>query len=329
MSPAGRPGARTTLRPSGRRVTVAPVAPAEQSVEPDDLEDRRSFWTDYQPGFRFTSEEIGTPEFFAAVEANRYSLEPHIPEVACFEATRGLDVLEGGCGIATDGLQFARAGARYTGADFSATALSLAQHRFELEGAEGRFVRASLTELPFDDDSFDIVYSNGVVHHLPETAQVIREFHRVLRPGGRAAVMVYHRDSFNYRFTIMTLRRALVSTLLLPGASRVVGAITGESPQLLDEHARLLRTHGLGYLRDRQLFLNHNTDGPGNPLAKVYSRGDALALFSGFAHVETEVRYLNLRLFPGGERLAATALARRLERRWGWHLWVRATKAGG
>lgn len=298
-------------------------------TETDDLEDRRSFWTDYQPGFRFTDYEVGTPEFFAAVERSRYRLEPHIPEMADFPAARGLDVLEGGCGIATDGVQFARAGAAYTGVDFSATALSLARHRFELEGLEGRFERASLTELPFADASFDLVYSNGVIHHIPETERVVREFHRVLRPGGTAIAMVYHRDSFNYRFTIMTLRRALVATLLLPGASRAVGALTGESPELLDEHARLLRTHGLGYLRDRQLFLNHNTDGPGNPLAKVYSRGDAPALFAGFDRVRTTVRYLNLRTFPGGARLATTAPARRLERRWGWHLWVHATKARG
>ena len=290
------------------------------------VEERRDFWTDYQPGFRFTDEPVGSPEFFAAVEEHRYRLEPAIREFAGFERAAGLRVLEAGCGLATDGLQFARAGARYTGVDFSPTALELARRRFEAEGRDGEFVAGSITRLPFPDESFDLVYSNGVIHHLPETAAAVAEFHRVLRPGGRAVVMVYHRSSLNFYGNVMVLRRALAAPLLVPGASSAVARLTGEQPEVLEGHRELLREHGPRYLTDPGLFLSHNTDGPGNPLSKVYTAAGARRLFAAFARVDTSVRFLNLRIYPGGERLQRTALGRRLERRIGWHLWIEAVK---
>lgn len=293
-------------------------------IEP--VADRQGFWTQYQPGFRFSDAEPGTPQFFAEVERHRYQLESHIPEMAEFSRWQGRDVLEAGCGIGTDGLQFARAGARYTGMDFSPVALALAERRFDQEGVEGCFLEGSITDMPFPDASFDLVYSNGVIHHIPETERVASEMHRVLRPGGCAIVMVYHRKSINYAFSIMVLRRALVGMLRAPGAPKLVARVTGEPMDLLEHHRRLLAQHGRRYLTDRQLFLSHNTDGPGNPLSKVYTRDDVEHLFASFATVETNIRYLNARLYPGGQRFAATALGQQLARRWGWQLWVMAAK---
>jgi SAM-dependent methyltransferase len=217
--------------------------------------------------------------------------------------------MEGGCGIATDGINFARAGASYTGVDFSPTAIGIARERFADAGQDGTFVHGSIAELPFDDGSFDLVYSNGVIHHLPETEKVVREFHRVLRPGGKAVVMVYHRTSLNHHVNIMLVRRALAGLLLVPGADRAIAKATGEDPEVLQGHQDLLREHGLGYLRDRELFLSNNTDGPGNPLSKVYSREEARVLFSPFDTVRTRVRFLNLRAYPGGEKLNGTKVA--------------------
>jgi len=290
-------------------------------------ESAQEFWTQYQPGFRVSDAPVGTPEFYSRVQRERYLLEPDIPEMATFSVWRDKDVLEAGCGIATDGAQFARAGARYTGIDFSPTAVRLARERFEMQGLAGRFVQGSIVELPFADESCDLVYSMGVIHHLPDTERAVSEFHRVLRPGGRAIAMVYHRDSFNYRFTILTLRRALVSLLLLPGGPMVVARLTRERPDVLEGHRQLLREHGLSYLRDRRLFLSNNTDGPGNPLSKVYGREEARELFAQFEEVRTAARFLHLRSYPGGGRLASTALAKGLGSRWGWHLWVNARKA--
>ena len=294
------------------------------SAAPD--AEREAFWAQNQPGFRFADAPVGEPEFFAAVERHRYSLEPHIPDVVRFERWSGRDVLEVGCGIGTDGACFARAGARYTGLDFARSALELARRRFEVEALDGEFVEGSADALPFPGESFDLVYSHGVIHHIPETARAVAEFHRVLRPGGTALVMVYHRHSLNYHVTIMLVRRALAPVVALPRATPAVARLTGESEEVLERHRALLAAHGLRYLRDRDLFLSRNTDGPANPLSKAFSRGEAQTLFARFREVRVETRYLNLRLYPGGERLARTRVARRLERRLGWHLYVEAVK---
>jgi len=287
----------------------------------------RQFWSDYQPGFRFAGAPVGTPEFFEEVTRQRYELEPHIPEVVGFESWRGRDVLEAGCGIGTDGARFATAGARYTGLDSSPTALRLARRRFEIDGLPGRFAHGSVTQLPFRDESFDLVFSHGVIHHVERTDVAVKEFHRVLRPKGIALVMVYHRSSFNYYFSVMFLRRALVGLLAVPGAVGLVSKVTGEPPEVLEGHRKLLAKHRLRYLTDRSLFLSNNTDGPGNPLSKVYSKAEFRALLSPTgADVTTAIRYLNVRLYPGGARLARSGVGKRLERIAGWHLYVRSVK---
>jgi ubiquinone/menaquinone biosynthesis C-methylase UbiE len=293
---------------------------------PAELDRSVEFWSANQPGFRFSGFAPGTPEFFDEVAAHRYSLERAIDELVCFSDWEGRDVLEAGCGIGTDGVRFARAGARYTGLDFSPAALDLARRRFAFEQVDCRLIEGSVSELPFPADSFDLVYSHGVLHHVPDTEKAIDEIHRVLRPGGTAIVMVYHRRSLNYRVNIMLVRRLLAATLLLPGGVRVVAALTRESPEVIEGHRRLLTRHGLAYVRNSALFLSNNTDGPGNALSKVYSREEALHAFRAFSSASTETRFLNLRLYPGGERVAATPLGRRLERRYGWHLWLRAQK---
>jgi ubiquinone/menaquinone biosynthesis C-methylase UbiE len=284
------------------------------------------YWAGYQPGFHVSDASPGTPAFFREVEEHRYSTEPAILEFARFGEQAGKDVLEAGCGIATDGLNFARAGARYTGVDLSETALEIARPRFRDAGVDGRFVHSSITALPFADASFDLVYSNGVIHHVADTQRAVDEFHRVLRPGGSAVVMLYHRNSLNYYFNIMTLRRALVATLMLPGMVPMVAKITGEPEKILQGHVELLRKHGSRYLRDTSLFLSNNTDGPGNPLSRVYTEQQGRSLFSAFSRVDAAIRFLNLRIYPGGERLGATRPARWAERAIGWHLWIRADK---
>ena len=287
-----------------------------------------AFWSASQPGFRFTDAEPGSEQFFREIEEHRYALEPHIPDVARFDEWAGKDVLDVGCGLATDGSRFARAGAHYVGFDQAGVALELARRRFELEHLDGRFIEGDATRLPFPDGSFDLVWSHGVVHHIPETERAVAEFHRVLRPGGTALVMVYHRSSLNYRLNILVVRRTLAATLAVPGVARLLQRVVPADGDMVAEHRQLLRAHGLRYLGDTRLFLSKNTDGPGNPLSKVYSREEADRIFraAGFTDVDTVVRYLNLRLYPKGDRLAATALARRLERRIGWHLYVRAVR---
>jgi hypothetical protein len=138
--------------------------------------------------------------------------------------------------------------------------------------------------------------------------------------------MVYHRSSFNFYVSIMGVRRLLAAMLLVPGAPRAIARLTGEAPDVLDGHRELLRTHGLRYLTDSALFLNHNTDGPGNPLSKAYTAANLRRAFSQFTSVDTKVRFLNLRAYPVGSRLERLGPVQWLGRHYGWHLWIRATR---
>ncbi len=259
------------------------------------------------------------------VEAHRYTKEWHIPGAAEFDKARGLKVLEIGCGLGTDGAQFAEAGADYTGVDLTEAAVDLARRRFELSNLPGSFRTADAEKLDFADESFDVVYSHGVLHHTPETGKAIQEIHRVLRPGGRAVVMLYHRNSYNYRVNISIMRRAGAQLLRWKSGIKLVHKVTGEPMDSLRQHAKLLRTEKESYLKPDE-FLSQNTDGAGNPLARVYTRQEARELFKHFSEIEVKTYFLNKRWLPLIGSLLPRSLESSLASRWGWHLWIYATK---
>ncbi len=285
----------------------------------------RAFWQAHPCGTKFSDAEMGTPEFFERVEAHRYTKEWHIPEAADFDGARGLKVLEIGCGLGTDGAQFAKAGAHYTGVDLTEAAIDLARRRFEISGLPGEFRVADAENLDFANDTFDRVYSHGVLHHTPDTPGAIREIHRVLKPGGRAVVMLYHRGSYNYRIGIRVLRRAGARLLKSDGGIRIVHSLTGEPVESLREHAGLLAGKNNGQVSSDE-FLSQSTDGARNPLARVYSRREARELFKQFRQVELHAYFLNKRFIPLIGKLLPRLVESALASRWGWHLWIYATK---
>ena len=284
----------------------------------------RAFWQENPCGTKFADAPPGSRRFYELVEQHRYTKEWHIPAAAGFAETKNLKVLEIGCGLGTDGAQFANAGADYTGVDLTEAAVDLARRRFELTSLPGTFRMADAERLDFADESFDLVYSHGVLHHTPDTAGAIREVHRVLRPGGRAVVMLYHRDSYNYRVNISMLRRAGVHLLRFDGGVKFVHLITGESEDALREHAQRLKNER-AYLSSEE-FLSQNTDGAGNPLARVYSREEARELFKDFSQVELRTYFLNKKWLPVIGMILPRSIESRMAARWGWHLWVYARK---
>jgi len=301
--------------------------PSQSPIDPNnDLKERvRAFWQEHPCGTKFSDAAMGTPEFFERVEAHRYAKEWHIPDAADFAGAGGLRVLEIGCGLGTDGAQFAKAGADYTGVDLTEAAIELARKRFEIERLPGEFRVADGENLDFADSSFDLVYSHGVLHHTPDTARAVQEIHRVLKPGGRAIVMLYHRGSYNYRVGIRVLRRAGARLLKSESGIRVINRLTGEPVESLREHAGLLTASGNGYLASDE-FLSQSTDGAGNPLARVYSRREARELFKGFREVALRAYFLNKRFMPLIGNLLPRSFESALASRWGWHLWIYATK---
>ena len=136
--------------------------------------------------------------------------------------------------------------------------------------------------------------------------------------------MLYHRDSYNYRINISILRRAGVHLLRWNSGVKLVHLLTGETEDSLHEHARRLKA-GRAYL-DSEEFLSQNTDGAGNPLARVYSRREARELFKGFPRVELRTYFLNKRWLPVIGNILPRRLESQMASRWGWHLWIYATK---
>ncbi len=285
----------------------------------------RAFWQANPCGTKFADAPPGTRRFYELVADHRYQKEWHIPQAAGFASSQGLKVLEIGCGLGTDGAQFAEAGADYTGVDLTDAAIELARKRFELFNLSGKFQTADAEKLDFADDSFDLVYSHGVLHHTPDTERAVREIYRVLRPGGRAVVMLYHRDSYNYRVNISLLRRAGAQLLRWESGVTLVHRLTGESLESLQLHAAQIKHDQHSYL-ESNAFLSRNTDGAGNPLARVYSRHEARELFRDFAAIELRTYFLNKRWLPLVGSMLSRSAESRLASRWGWHLWIYATK---
>lgn len=153
------------------------------------------YWDEQPCGTRESTAALGSREFFAELEAARYRLEGFIPRLVDFPRWRGKQVLEVGCGLGTDTLQFLRAGARVTALDLSARSVHWARERAQQEGERALFLNADAERLPFADGTFDVVYSWGVLHHTPDTPRALEEVRDVLRPGGTALIMLYHRRS--------------------------------------------------------------------------------------------------------------------------------------
>lgn len=291
----------------------------------DELKGRvRAFWQEHPCGSKFSDAQTGTREFFQTVESHRYEKEWHIPEATNFAASRGLKVLEIGCGVGTDGAQFAKAGADYTGVDLTDAAVDLARTGFALADLRGRFLVSDAEDLDFPDASFDLVYSHGVLHHTPDIRAAISEIHRVLKPEGQAMVMLYHRGSYNYRVGIRILRRAGAGLLRSERGIKIVNRLTGEPIDSLREHAATLKNAN-GNVSAAEL-LNQSTDGAGNPLARVYSRSEARELFKQFHDVDLRTYFLNKRFIPLVGKLLPRSIEAALAARWGWHLWIYATK---
>jgi ubiquinone/menaquinone biosynthesis C-methylase UbiE len=173
---------------------MSPSSAADRSLN----EQVRAFWEEgacgTEPGVTGAHPKFSRA-WFNAVEENRYRLEPFIHGFAQFTRHRGQKLLEVGVGAGTDHLQWARAGCRCWGVDLTDEAIATTRARFAAYGASSELQRADAEHLPFDDDSFDLVYSWGVIHHSERPDAIIAEIRRVLRPGGVFLGMLYHRRS--------------------------------------------------------------------------------------------------------------------------------------
>jgi ubiquinone/menaquinone biosynthesis C-methylase UbiE len=157
----------------------------------------QDYWNHRIHDLEMTDQPVGSKAFFDDLDDYRFDKLHYLPKLVDFPAFTGQRLIEVGCGIGTDLVRFARGGARVTGIDLAQTAIDLARKNFEMNGVTAEELRVGNGEaLPYGDAVFDAVYGHGVVQYTANAPQLIRECHRVLKPGGTAIFMVYNRVSW-------------------------------------------------------------------------------------------------------------------------------------
>lgn len=308
---------------------------ADETERDGPLYDVRKFWGAEACGSSQVNAQVGTPEFYEQYTQLRYRVEWHIPELVPFSETNGKKVLEIGCGNGADGARFAQAGAHYTGVDLTQTAVEATRRHFQVLGLRATFQVENAECLSFADESFDFVYSHGVLHHTANPAKSFSEVRRVLKPLGKAVLMLYHKHSFNYYVRILTYMRLKVLWQIL----RHMGRFSSDRAQLGgrgrgirgNEDAFLWQSHyqnflriGWSYLKAKN-FVHHATDGPECPFAHVYTRKMVQEMFADFKSVRTVVAHFPLRKYSISKWIPLQ-LEKKTASVMGWYLFIYLTK---
>jgi 2-polyprenyl-3-methyl-5-hydroxy-6-metoxy-1,4-benzoquinol methylase len=266
------------------------------------IEQVASYWNKRPCNIRHSTSEVGTRQYFDEVEARKYLVEPHIPGFAEFSRWQGKKVLEIGCGIGTDTINFARAGAQVTAVDLSVESLNLAKQRADMFGLSDliTFYHANAEELSsvVPLQPYDLVYSFGVIHHTPFPERVIEQIRQhYVAPGSTVKIMVYHRHSYKV--------------------------------------FRIVMTEGKGaFWRLDQLVAYSSEAQSGSPVSYSYTRDSVRELLEDFTITKTQVEhifpyripdYVQYRYVKEWQfRYLPDPVFRWLEHQFGWHLCVTA-----
>lgn len=168
----------------------------------------RDYWNARPCNIRHSPQPVGSREYFDEVEARKYLVEPHIPGFAEFPRWSGKRVLEIGCGIGTDTINFARAGARVTAVDLSEKSLELARRRADVFGLSDRIdfrvADAERLSEAIPPEPYDLVYSFGVIHHTPHPEKAVEQVRKhFVHAESEFKVMVYHRNSWKVLWILL------------------------------------------------------------------------------------------------------------------------------
>lgn len=249
-----------------------------------------SFWEENPLCFASNPYTPGSEKFFKFYDAQREEIEPpkfslRLHEYNSYSKKNVLDV---GCGNAYVLSKYALQGANVFGVDITKTAIDISKKRFKLLGIRGVFKKADAEKLPFAENSFDLVCSMGVLHHVPDTEKAIKEIFRVLKPGGKFISMFYHRNSARY----------------------------------------YIYFRALSILRNKPMtqVVNEN-DGIGNPKAAVFTKKQLRNLVPQFEKIELFVDYLPTRdIILRGSRFFPKNTFKPLAKFFGWNLYLKARK---
>jgi ubiquinone/menaquinone biosynthesis C-methylase UbiE len=255
------------------------------------IQEVKRFWEKHPLLSSFIPHPLGSKEFFEAFDYERERIEPLSiqRQVYDFKSGKNKTILDVGCGNGWVLSNFFRQGAKCFGLDLTQKAVDLSKERFKMINGSAFFLVANAEELPFQDSSFDVVTAMGVLHHTPKIAKAIEEIYRVLKPGGKIVLMLYHKNSILYRF-YMPLR-------LLYHVTR-------------DRH----------FSTSIQGLVN-SVDGEGNPRGIVYSRHQVRKMLSNFEQIKTMTHLVEAYEIPLIGRLIGKKGRAVLAMRFGWFLY--------
>ena len=262
----------------------------------------KDYWDRRPCNIRHSTSKIGTRQYFDEVERRKYFVEPHIPDFAQFEQWRGKRVLEIGCGIGTDTINFARGGAKVTAVDISEKSLALAKKRAEIYGLSPKIefycADAENLFLTVPPKAYDLIYSFGVIHHTPHPENVIKQVREnYVKSGSKLKIMIYYRYSWKVLWILLAFGK---------------GAFWN-----LDD-----------------IVARHSEAQTGCPVTYTYSKREVVELLNGFSDINLhaehifpyrisdyiQYKYKKVWYF----RYLPTSTFHLLERLFGWHLCVTA-----
>jgi len=160
------------------------------------IEEVREYWNAHIHDLDISKQPPGSRGFFDDLDRYHFEKLHHLVRLVDFDGYGGRTVLDVGCGAGVDLARFARGGAEVTGVDVSQSAIDLARTNFEQQRLRGRFEVANGEQLPFADNTFDLVFAHGVVQYTAQPQRLVDECRRVLKPGGEAIFQVYNRISW-------------------------------------------------------------------------------------------------------------------------------------
>jgi SAM-dependent methyltransferase len=244
------------------------------------IDDVRRFWSQHPLFAGEGRHEVGTREWFADHEAvyTTDCFAGRAPEIFTRELGPDVRLLDAGCGPGFWVRYFLRAGIRSVDAcDLTTTAVELTRQSLSMFGLRAQVQVANIEHLPYADGSFGHVNCQGVVHHTPDPARALHEFHRVLQPGGTLCFSVYHRHLLLRRPWLWRALRGMIAPLVsLKGRGREAMLSTADA----DEIVRMY-------------------DGRENPLGRAYSIDEVRRLvLGGFTVCDVELFYFPARALP-------------------------------
>jgi len=282
----------------------------------------QDFWNQKPCDSDMSTEERGAMAYYDEIERDRYTHQGHINQIMDWIQWKGKKVLEIGTGVGTDARNIIRRGGTYLGINVDQGSVDATQKALQVFGSDGAVRKCSATELFLPDQSIDVVYSFGVLHHIPDVATAVSEIERVLKPGGELLIMVYNRTSINYKLEILILRKLFVRLLRIPGLIKLL-AFAGLPEGKLKRHAEIFSANK--NMSDDE-WLSRNTDGPDNPYSLVYGAREIEKLLRAFDVKKNEVFYFDTRHWGILGKLLPKSLVEFLGTHYGWHRVIYAVK---